>query len=87
MRVAKCDPQITRERRNEDRGVCAGDGDPVPEHCNGEWPAQRRQLVDLLPRHRSTGDDPLRRRHGLVEIVDAVEERAELEAAEHLAQL
>ena len=45
-----------------------------------------RQLA-LAPRHRRPGDDPLARRHGLVELVDAVQQVAELEAPEHLAQL
>ena len=45
-----------------------------------------RQLA-LAPRDRGAGGDPLTRGHRLVELVDAPEERAELELPERLAQL
>ncbi len=43
--------------------------------------------LTFAPRNGCPRDDPLERRHGFVEVVDAVQQVAKLEAPEHLAQL
>ena len=75
-----------RTRRNHDTGVVR-DRDAIPVGGEADRMAQVGQLP-LPPRHGDAlGDEPLGGRHRLVELVDAAEQRPELEAAEHLLQL
>ncbi len=79
-----------------DQVVAPGADDDTVVACEGEAAVGNREpdgageafgQFTLTPRDPGAGDDALARRHRLVQFVDAVQEIAELEAAEHLAEL
>jgi hypothetical protein len=84
-RARRTSPRAARARR-DDHLVAERDRDASVVGGNPCERVDARHLA-FVPGDRRAGGDPLTCRHGLVELVDAPEERAELELPERLAQL
>ena len=82
-------PLETLRARRDDDLVAERDRDAslVGGRSPAIWTRQQTVPCLLTPGDRGAGRDPLARGHRLVELVDAPEQRAELELPERLAQL
>jgi len=74
--------ELLRPRADHDFRI---GGERGPVAVRGEAAGARERT--FAPRHRDALDLARRRRHGLVELVDAIEQVPELEPPEHLLQL
>jgi hypothetical protein len=85
--LASCATNVPSSRSGRGETTTSSPSATATRPSSAAIPAIGPRHLTLAPRDRRAGGDPLARGHGLVELVDAPEQRAELELPERLAQL